>query len=104
MLDIRETFDVFKATAELSTSKRKTFDIKAASQHVAVKLQRGFDMARPRKGEEIKADATIGVRVSADLRGKLEAMAVRHKRSISEEVRAALEAYVRKQGKVRVEP
>lgn len=50
-------------------------------------------MARPRKGEELKATHTIGVRVSADLRAKLEAMAKHNKRSITDEARAALEKY-----------
>jgi plasmid stability protein len=61
-------------------------------------------MARPRKGEELKATHTIGVRVPADLRAKLEAMAERNGRSITDEARAALEKHAgfpadRKRGK-----
>lgn len=50
-------------------------------------------MARPRKGEELKATHTIGVRVSAELRARLEAMAEQNGRSLTDECRAALERY-----------
>lgn len=50
-------------------------------------------MARPKKGDELKATHTIGVRVSADLRAKLEAMAEANGRSITDEARAALEKH-----------
>lgn len=51
-------------------------------------------MARPRKGSELGASSTIALRLPADLRGKVEALAERHGRSLSDEVRAALEGYV----------
>jgi predicted transcriptional regulator len=50
-------------------------------------------MARPRKGEEKGATTQIGVRVSPELRAKLDELARHHERSITDEVRAALEAY-----------
>lgn len=53
-------------------------------------------MARPRKGAEIGASTHLGVRVTPELRARLDALAARHGRSITDEVRAALEAYARK--------
>lgn len=50
-------------------------------------------MARPKKDEELKASATVGVRVTPELRAKLEAMAEQNGRSITDEARAALERY-----------
>lgn len=58
----------------------------------------GMAMARPRKGEEKGATTQIGVRVSPELRAKLDALARRHRRSITDEVRAALEAYAEAAG------
>lgn len=51
-------------------------------------------MARPRKGQEMKATTQIGVRVTPGIRERLEALAARNGRSITEEIRAALEAHV----------
>lgn len=51
-------------------------------------------MARPRKGEEIGAGTHIGVRVTSEMREALEAMAADNARSITDEVRAAIEAHV----------
>lgn len=51
-------------------------------------------MARPRKGEEKNATTQVGVRVTAELRARLDALAKRHSRSITDEVRAAIEAHV----------
>ena len=53
-------------------------------------------MARPKAGEEKQAAAQIGVRISKELRGKLDALAQLHGHSITDEVRAALEEYARK--------
>lgn len=51
-------------------------------------------MARPRKGAELGAVATIALRVPQELREQLDALAARHDRSLSDEVRHALEVYV----------
>jgi plasmid stability protein len=51
-------------------------------------------MARPRKDQALGATATIGVRVTPDLRKRLERRAKRHKRALTEEVRDILEAAV----------
>jgi predicted transcriptional regulator len=50
-------------------------------------------MARPKKGEEKGATMHLGVRVSPQLRDRLDTLAAKHKRSITDEVRAALESY-----------
>ena len=50
-------------------------------------------MARPKKDVELKASATIGVRVTPELRAKLEAMADQNGRSVTDEARAALEKH-----------
>lgn len=50
-------------------------------------------MARPKKADELRASATIGVRVTPDLRAKLDAMAKANGRSITDEARAALERH-----------
>jgi predicted transcriptional regulator len=49
-------------------------------------------MARPRKGEELHARATIAVRLKPDLRRRVEKLARQHRRSLTDEVRAILEA------------
>lgn len=49
-------------------------------------------MARPRKGEELGASSTIGVRVTAQTREAIEALARENNRSLTEEARAALDA------------
>jgi hypothetical protein len=51
-------------------------------------------MARPRKGQDLNAYAKIGLRLSRALQAKLEAIAHRHDRSITDEVRFALTRYV----------
>lgn len=51
-------------------------------------------MARPRKGEEKHATAAIGVRISDELRQGIEALAAKHERSLTDEIRHALESYV----------
>lgn len=56
-------------------------------------------MARPKKGEELGASTQIGVRVSADLRAKLDALADAHGRSITDEIRDALERHVARKGR-----
>ena len=55
-------------------------------------------MARPKKGEELGASTQVGVRVPADLRAKLDALAAEHGRSITEEIRDALEKHVARKG------
>jgi predicted DNA-binding protein len=55
-------------------------------------------VARPKKGAELGASATIGVRLPPDLRAKLEDLAQRHGRSLTEEVRVALAAYAESDG------
>lgn len=49
-------------------------------------------MARPRKGEELGASSTIGVRVTTQTREAIEALARENNRSLTEEARAALDA------------
>jgi predicted DNA-binding protein len=51
-------------------------------------------MARPKKGQELGVGATIGVRVSAELRQQLEAIAAAHGRTITQEARVAFERHV----------
>jgi plasmid stability protein len=51
-------------------------------------------LARPRKGEELNASTRVGVRLAPGVRASLEAMAHRHGRSITDEVRFALTQYV----------
>lgn len=48
-------------------------------------------MARPRKGEEIGASSTIGLRVARDLRGDLETVAEANGLTITEQARLLLE-------------
>jgi hypothetical protein len=56
-------------------------------------------MARPKKADELKATHAVGARVSAELRAKLDAMAEANGRSITEEVRFALEKHTGLKGK-----
>jgi hypothetical protein len=51
-------------------------------------------MARPWKEEELNAGMGVGIRLAPGVRARLEAMARRHGRSITEEVRFALTRYV----------
>ena len=51
-------------------------------------------MARPRKGQELHAVTHLGVRVPLDLRKALDRIAAHNGRSITDEVRTALDAYV----------
>jgi hypothetical protein len=48
-------------------------------------------MARPRKTEALDARANIGIRVTNELRGKIEEAAKSHGRTIADEVRVRLE-------------
>ena len=48
-------------------------------------------MARPRAGKEIGAKAMIGVRVTPELRKRLERRAKMHKRALTEVIREILE-------------
>ncbi len=51
-------------------------------------------MARPRKGQEIGATCRLAFRVTPAVRAGLEQMAARNGRSLTDEVRAAVEAHV----------
>lgn len=51
-------------------------------------------MARPKKGREIGATAGVACRITPELRAELDAIAERHGRTITQELRAALEEYV----------
>lgn len=51
-------------------------------------------MARPRKGDEKKASAQIGIRMPSALREALEASAAKHGRTITQEVLHVLERHV----------
>jgi predicted DNA-binding protein len=50
-------------------------------------------MARPKKSDALDATSFVGIRISAEMRAKLEVMAVQNGRDISGEVRAALERH-----------
>jgi len=50
-------------------------------------------MARPRKGEELGASAYVGARIPDWLREKLDHLAQLNGRSITDEVREALESH-----------
>jgi len=56
-------------------------------------------MARPRKGEELGASTQVGVRIPAALRAKLDALAAQNGRSITDEIRDALEKHVARKGR-----
>lgn len=58
-------------------------------------------MARPKKGEEIGATVTVCVRLTPERRSQLDDLARKHKRSLTDEVRAALEQYVAGQSPAR---
>lgn len=53
-------------------------------------------MARPRKGEELGASATIGLRVTEATRRSLEALAKASGRTLTEEIRDVIDAEVRR--------
>lgn len=57
-------------------------------------------MARPKRGEEKKADKMIGLRVSTELRADLDAVAKREKATITDVIRDLLvEALQARKGK-----
>lgn len=56
-------------------------------------------MARPKKGHELNATARLALRVRTTLRERLDALAIEHGRSITDEMREALETYVHNKGK-----
>jgi predicted HicB family RNase H-like nuclease len=60
-----------------------------------------FPMARPKTGEEKRAFARIAVRIASGLRAELDALAVRNGRSLTDEVKKALENYVKTRRTVR---
>lgn len=72
-----------------SILKCQTFDILATACYPGV-------MARPKKEDALDAKSYVGARVSNELRGSLEAMAERNGRLLTDEVREALEAHVKK--------
>lgn len=51
-------------------------------------------MARPRKGHEIGAKAGIALRIPLEIRAKLDEMAARRNRSLTDEVRAAIDSHI----------
>lgn len=53
-------------------------------------------MGRPFKKDAIDARARLGLRITPDLRKSLEELAERNDRELAAEVRAALEAHVRR--------
>lgn len=53
-------------------------------------------MARPRKGEELRATRFIGARVPDELRQCLEQMAKENGRALTDEVRDALERHCKR--------
>lgn len=50
-------------------------------------------MARPKKGQEIRAYATVGIRITLELRQQFEALAMEHGRTLTDELRHALDVY-----------
>lgn len=56
-------------------------------------------MARPRKGEEKHAFKQIGVRIPDTMRAKLDAIAARTDRIVSDVIREAIEIYLKKSAK-----
>lgn len=58
-------------------------------------LEEGCSMARPKKGDELGANSSIGVRVSAETKAALMKIAKRNSRDLSHEARFALEEHVR---------
>jgi len=52
-------------------------------------------MARPKKDVGLGASAVIGVRITPELRSSLEDLAREHNRLLAEEVRVALQVYVK---------
>lgn len=50
-------------------------------------------MARPRKDQELGATAFVGIRISPELRERLERIAASNDRLLTEEVRHGLEEY-----------
>lgn len=61
-------------------------------------------MARPKTGDEKHAHSMIGVRVSDDLKARLNAMAAANGRALTDEVRAALVDHVARHRKSRSAP
>jgi predicted DNA-binding protein len=51
-------------------------------------------MARPRKGEEKRATAAVGARISEELRAGLDRVAKMNRRPLADEVRVAIEKHV----------
>lgn len=53
-------------------------------------------MARPKKGEEIGASVTISLRLTPERRAQLDGLAKKNMRSLTDEVRAALDQHIAK--------
>ena len=51
---------------------------------------------RPKKGEEIGATVTISLRLTPDRRAALDKLAKKNLRSLTDEVRAALDQHIKK--------
>ena len=53
-------------------------------------------MGRPKKGEELGASVTISLRLTPDRRTALDRLAKKNRRSLTDEVRAALDQHIKK--------
>ena len=53
-------------------------------------------MGRPKKGEELGASMTISLRLTPDRRIALDRLAKKNRRSLTDEVRAALDQHIKK--------
>lgn len=53
-------------------------------------------MGRPKKGEELGASVTISLRLTPDRRTALDRLAKKSRRSLTDEVRAALDQHIKK--------
>ena len=51
-------------------------------------------MGRPKKGEELGASVTISLRLTPDRRIALDRLAKKNRRSLTDEVRAALDQHI----------
>jgi hypothetical protein len=53
-------------------------------------------MGRPKKGEELGASVTISLRLTPDKRTALDRLAKKNRRSLTDELRAALNEHIMK--------
>jgi hypothetical protein len=57
-------------------------------------------MARPRKGTEIGATRGVALRITEDQREGLDAIARRNRRSLSDEIRVAIDRHLEAEAKI----